>query len=158
MYTDITYLFILSASFGGIIALGAFVAPVVFHTQDLSYLSSALDRYSAGVVMAEVFHRFTYWLYITGIAIVIFEMSLYKTGQRDWLAIGAAFTSLSSILLFNVVYTPRILSLQAVGSTATQSETFENLHFASELDFKLLAIALVVLFFRRVMLLRTIKS
>jgi len=44
--------------------------------------------------------------------------------------------------------------MQKLGREATQSDTFENIHIASELDFKLLAVALLVLFIRRLMLLR----
>jgi len=38
------------------------------------------------------------------------------------------------------------------------SDAFEGLHTASEIDFKILAVALIVLFVRRVTLLRTIRS
>jgi hypothetical protein len=44
--------------------------------------------------------------------------------------------------------------MQRLGAEATQSDTFRNIHLASELDFKILAIALFVLFIRRLMLLR----
>jgi hypothetical protein len=56
--------------------------------------------------------------------------------------------------MFSAVYSPKILSMQALGSEATQSDTFNNIHIASELDFKILAVGLVVLFIRRLMLLK----
>jgi hypothetical protein len=52
------------------------------------------------------------------------------------------------------VYAPKILSMQAMGMEATQSDTFSNIHIASEIDFKILAVALLILFIRRLMLLR----
>ena len=157
MYLDISYIMILAASFGAVIVLGVIVAPIVFHTQELSHLSSALNHFSAGVVMAEIFNRFTFWLYLLLALVLFFEGRAYKEGQRDTITLISAFVTTSTILLFNVIYTPRILSLQSIGESATQSETFNNLHLASEFDFKLLALALLVLFFRKVMLMRTIK-
>jgi len=56
--------------------------------------------------------------------------------------------------MFSSVYVPKILSMQALGREATQSDTFENVHIASEIDFKILAVALLVLFIRRLMILR----
>jgi len=56
--------------------------------------------------------------------------------------------------MFSGVYAPKILAMQSMGVEATQSDTFENIHIASEIDFKILAVALFVLFIRRLMLLR----
>jgi hypothetical protein len=56
--------------------------------------------------------------------------------------------------MFSGVYAPKILEMQALGVEATQSDTFANIHKASELDFKILAVGLIVLFIRRLMLLR----
>jgi len=75
-------------------------------------------------------------------------------GQRDAIAFGSAAIVLFASLMFSGVYAPKILAMQALGVEATQSDTFENIHMASELDFKILAVALLVLFIRRLMLLR----
>ena len=56
--------------------------------------------------------------------------------------------------MFSAVYAPKILAMQALGREATQSDTFANIHIASEIDFKILALSLIVLFVRRLMLLR----
>ncbi len=139
---DVVYLLMLGMTLGGVLVLGIFTAPVIFH-------GSGLEHYDAGVVMAEIFRRFTYWLYAALFAIVIYEGFQYKQFKRDRVAIGATLMSLFSILLFNGVYTPKILEMQQQGAQMTQSEAFANLHTASEIDFKLLALALVVLFVRR---------
>ncbi len=78
-------------------------------------------------------------------------------GQRDAIAFGSAATVVFSSLMFSAVYSPKILAMQALGTEATQSDTFHNIHIASEIDFKILAVSLLVLFIRRLMLLRISK-
>ena len=143
----------LAASFGAVIVLGAFVAPVIFHT-DKILSDMIIDNYNAGIIMGEIFHRFSYWVYVLAFFVGMYEMVGYKKGNRDYIVLGSALTTLFTALMFSVVYAPRILEMQALGIEATQSETFEKLHLASELDFKVLAVALLVLFVRRLMLLQ----
>ena len=153
IYVDFSYLFVLAATFGGVVVLGALVAPVVFHTDQL-LAGFLLDRYNAGIVMAEIFHRFSYWLYIVAIFVFFYELVQYKNGKRDAIIFASAGMVLFASLMFSVVYAPKILAMQALGIEATQSDTFHNIHLASEIDFKLLAISLLVLFIRRLMLLK----
>lgn len=153
IYADFGYLIVLAATFGAVLVLGAVVAPVVFHT-DKILVGMLIDHYNAGIIMGEIFHRFAYWLYFVVLFVVGYEAALYKTGQRDAIAFGSATVVIFSSLMFSVVYVEKILSMQALGAEATQSETFENIHIASEIDFKILAISLIVLFIRRLMLLR----
>lgn len=105
--------------------------------------------------MGEIFHRFSYWVYFLAGAVVLYEGYMYKTTKRDSIVLASSVTVVFSSLMFSNVYAPKILAMQAVGVEATQSVTFENIHKASELDFKILAVALLVLFVRRLMLLRT---
>ncbi|MEA2073227.1 MAG: DUF4149 domain-containing protein [Campylobacterota bacterium] len=153
IYIDFTYFIVLAASFGGVIVLGAFVAPVVFHT-DKIVSEMIIDNYNAGIIMGEIFHRFSYWVYFLAIFVALYEAAQYKMGQRDAVAFGSAVTVLFASLMFSSVYAPKILAMQAMGREATQSDTFENIHIASEIDFKILAVALIVLFVRRLMLLK----
>jgi len=153
IYFDFSYFIILAASFGGVIALGAIVAPVVFHT-DKILVGMMLDNYNAGIIMGEIFHRFSYWVYFLALFVVLYETIQYKMGQRDAITFGAAVTVLFSSLMFSAIYAPKILSMQAMGIEATQSDTFANIHIASEIDFKILAVSLIVLFVRRLMLLK----
>ena len=157
IYFDFSYLVILAASFGAVIVLGAVVAPVVFHT-DRILVDMLMDHYNAGIIMGEIFHRFSYWVYFIAVAVILYEAALYKTGKRDAIAFGAATTVIFSSMMFSGVYAPHILAMQALGREATQSDTFENIHIASELDFKILAISLLVLFVRRLMLLGVVNS
>ena len=153
IYLDFSYLLVLAASFGAVIVLGAFVAPVVFHTEKI-LVDVVLDHYNEGMIMGEIFHRFSYWVYILAFYVVFYEVLMYKKGQRDALTFAAAITVIFSALMFSGVYAPKILAMQALGAEATQSDTFNNIHIASEIDFKILAVALVVLFIRRLMLLK----
>ncbi len=156
IYVDFSYLIMLASSFGAVIVLGAVVAPVIFHS-DKILVDTLLDHYNAGIIMGEIFHRFGMWLYVVALGVVLYEAAKYKMGQRDAIAFGSAATVVFSSLMFSSVYSPKILAMQAIGAEATQSITFSNIHTASELDFKILAVALIVLFIRRLMLLRVVE-
>lgn len=153
IYIDFSYLIILAASFGGVIVLGALVAPVVFHT-DRILTEVIINHYNAGIIMGEIFHRFSYWIYGLAAFVAIYEAAQYKMGHRDAIAFGSAAIVFFTSLLFSGVYAPKILEMQSIGIEATQSDTFNNIHIASEIDFKILAVALLVLFVRRLLLLR----
>jgi len=154
IYADFSYLIILAASFGAVIVLGAFVAPVVFNTDKILH-SMLIDNYNAGIIMGEIFHRFSYWIYVLAFYVTAYELIMYKFGQRDTIIFVSSVSVVFTSLMFSAVYSPKILDMQALGVEATQSDTFANIHFASELDFKILAISLFVLFIRRLLLLRT---
>jgi hypothetical protein len=153
MYRDLSYLLLIGASLGAVLVLGIFTAPVVFHSESLP-LGVMLDNYQEGVIMSEIFRRFTYWAYVLAAVVAVYELYEFKMMRRDRIAGLSGFVTVSTSLLFSAVYTPRILELQQQGAEATMTETFASLHTASELDFKILAVALIVLFYRRVMLLR----
>jgi hypothetical protein len=153
IYFDFAYFIILAATFGAVIVLGAIVAPVVFHTDRIT-VNLLIDHYNAGIIMGEIFNRFSYWVYFMVTYVIVYEASVYKMGQRDAISFGAAVIVVFSGLLFSAIYVPKILSMQALGAEATQSDTFDNIHIASEIDFKILAVALLVLFIRRLMILR----
>ncbi|OHE01558.1 MAG: hypothetical protein A2513_07905 [Sulfurimonas sp. RIFOXYD12_FULL_33_39] len=153
IYVDFSYLLMLAATFGATIVLGAFVAPLIFHTDKILH-SAILDNYNAGVIMAEIFRRFSYWVYFSAFFVLFYELMMYKKGQRDAILFGSSVTFIFSAFMFSAVYVPKIISMHILGSEAVLSDTFKNIHVASELDFKIMALALLVLFIRRLMLLR----
>jgi len=153
IYLDFAYFIIIAATLGAVLVLGAIVAPVVFHTDRIT-VNLLIDHYNAGIIMGEIFRRFSYWVYFTVTYVAIYEAMAYKMGERDAISFGAAVIVIATGLLFSAVYVPKILSMQALGREATQSDTFDNIHIASEIDFKILALALLVLFVRRLMILR----
>lgn len=152
---DIAYLLLLGMSAGAVLILGAFVAAVVFHSE--MYLSvPLLSRYEEGKIMGEIFRRFTYWGYFMTVVIAVYEVSRYKVMQIDKISILSALGAIGTLLLFSAVYTPKILEYQARGAEAIDA-SFEALHKASEIDFKILLAALLILFFRRAYLMAATK-
>ncbi|WP_428738393.1 DUF4149 domain-containing protein [Sulfurimonas sp.] len=154
IYLDFSYLLVIAATLGAVLVLGALVAPVVFHNDNL-LVGMLLDHYNSGIIMGEIFRRFSFWIYFVTAYVFVYEAMMYKKGQRDNIAIVSGFITMFTSLLFAAVYTPKILEMQKLGTEATQSDTFDNIHIASEIDFKILAVALFILFIRRLMLLRT---
>jgi len=153
IYLDFSYLLVLATSLGAVLVLGIIVAPVIFHSDSI-VVDMLIDRYNMGMIMGEIFHRFSYWVYFLALYVAFYEAYMYKMGQRDAFAFGSAFIVVFTSLMFSAVYSPKILSMQSMGVEATQSDTFSNIHIASEIDFKFLAVGLIVLFIRRLMLLR----
>ncbi len=153
IYVDFGYLVILAATYGAVMVLGMLVAPVVFHANDY-VVALDIDHYNAGIIMGEIFHRFSLWTYTLAFVVLAYEGMMYKNGQRDKYIFVSASLVVFTSLMFSGVYSPRILQMQSMGAEATQSDTFANLHLASEIDFKILAFSLFVLFIRRLMLMK----
>lgn len=144
---DVIYLLLIAMSAGAVLVLGAFVAAVVFHSE-LFLSVPLLSRYEEGKIMGEIFRRFSYWAYFMAAVIAVYEIARYKVMQIDKISILSAMGSISTLLLFSAVYVPKILEYQSRGEAAID-ESFESLHKASEVDFKILLIMLIVLFARR---------
>ena len=157
LYVDIVYLIILAATFGAVMVLGILVAPVVFNTENI-VVEVIIDRYNAGMIMSEVFNRFCNWLYIVAFVVLTYEAIKYKFGEYDKFLKVGTFLVVFSSLMFSGVYAPKILAMQDIGREATQSDTFAAIHLASEIDFKILAVGLLVLFIRRLMILSKCKA
>jgi len=153
IYIDFFYLFLLASSAGAVFTLGAIVAPIIFHSNEI-IININLDHYNMGLIMATIFKKFSYWIYFLALYVALYEILEYKKGFLDKISLISAFFVFSTSMLFSGVYTPKILSMQALGKEATMSDSFSKLHLASEIDFKILLIALIVLFIRRLMLLR----
>ena len=153
IYFDFGYLIVLASVFGAVLVLGAIVAPVIFHS-DTYTVGMMLDHYNMGIIMGEIFRRFAYVVYFCVFYILIYEVYMYKMMQIDKISILSAFAAVFSGLMFSAVYVPKILAFQAAGAEATMSDSFKNIHTASEIDFKILAVSLIILFIRRLMLLQ----
>lgn len=145
------YLMLVAATLGAVLILGIVVAPVIFGSEQL-LVSVALTRHEEGMLMGEIFRRFSFWGYVMTAVILAFEINEYRRMRRDRYVIMAALTAVGTLLLYSSIYVPKILAMQAQGEAATMSDAFAALHHASELDFKLLAVALLLLFIRRMQL------
>ncbi len=150
-WTITIYLLLVAMTLGAVLTLGIFVAATIFNSD--SYLAGALlDHYNEGVLMAEIFRRFSYFISFIALVVFVFEANEYKHGRRDNWAMISGFFVIASAMMFSAIYTPKILEMQALGAEATQSDAFEALHLGSEIDFKVMAVALGVLFIRRMRL------
>lgn len=144
------YLLTIAATLGVVLVLGIVVAPVIFHSN--SVLPGLLSRYEEGMLMAEIFRRFGYWVSFMAVMVLLFELNEYRRQRRDRWVIMSALLGITTMLMFSTVYVPKILAMQAEGAASTATEAFASLHRASELDFKILAVTLIVLFVRRMQL------
>ncbi|DAB38288.1 MAG: DUF4149 domain-containing protein [Sulfuricurvum sp.] len=152
---DVLYILLIAMTAGAVLVLGVFVAAVVFHSE--VYLTlPLLSRYEEGKIMGEIFRRFTYWAYFMSAVIAVYEVSRYKVMQIDKISILSALGSIGTLLLFSAVYTPKILEYQSRGEAAIDA-SFEALHKASEIDFKILLLTLLILFSRRAYLMAVKK-
>ena len=156
-WTVVGYLLLIAMSLGAILVLGIFVTATIFHSNE--YLSTVmLTHYDQGLLMTEIFRRFAYFLTFLAFAVFVFEGNEYKRGRRDKISMISAFFIIATALMFSGVYTPEIMALQDQGMEATQSEAFESLHLGSEVDFKVLALSLAVLFIQRMRLMFVQKA
>jgi len=151
------YLLAIAATFGAVLVLGIFVAPVIFHSA-VFLPNDLLSRYEEGMLMGEIFRRFGFWAYAMAVIILVFEINEYRHQRRDKWAIMSALMGIATLLMFAAVYVPKILAMQAQGADATAGEAFASLHSASELDFKILALSLLALFIRRMRLMFVPKA
>ncbi len=83
----------------------------------------------------------------------MYEAARFKAMQIDKISILSAMGAIGTLLLFSGVYTPKMLEFQQLGEVAMMNNSFESLHKASEIDFKILLVMLLILFCRRAYLL-----
>lgn len=142
---NIFYNLILGIALGSSFALAAFVTPVIFNS-DLFLGKQILTRFQEGLIMTEVFKKYSILLNITVVVILLIEgiqIAVYK--KRDYLQLGIAFVVLVSSLLFTGYFTPAIIHAQASGPGIIKSEAFQALHQASVIDFSFILVSLFVL-------------
>ncbi len=148
-YIEISYIIFLGILLGAILTLGMFVAPSIFNSEYI-FSQTILSHFQEGLIMTSIFLKFNILLYIAIVIILLFEGYKYKRGERGEIFLfSTIFIVISTSLLFTDYYTPQILEFQSLQDT--ESKIFQNLHFASELDFKILAIALLILIVKRLM-------
>lgn len=145
---DVFYLLTIAMTIGAVFVLGAFVAAVVFRSE-IFLTIPLLSRYEEGKIMGEIFRRFSYWGYIMAAIIGVYEAARFKAMQIDKISIMASLGAVGTLLLFSGIYTPKMLEFQQLGEVAMMNNSFESLHKASEIDFKIMLVMLLILFCRR---------
>lgn len=133
------YIFLLSFMLSGILLLGIIVAPIIF--QSNLYIEPQLSRIENGLLMSQIFFRFNYILVIGSILSLIYEFYYNKKLLNRVITI----VNLSLVSIFAFYFTPYIIES---AKTTNITEKFELIHKLSELDFKLLAVLLMILLFK----------
>lgn len=141
------YIIILGLTLGAGLYAGVVVAPVTFNSE-IYLQSEILTRFQEGLIMSENFQRLGFLVTFTVLCVALYEGYKYKIYDRDIFTTIPAFIVITSGLLYAHYYIPQILELQKEGESMTKSKVFENTHFASELDFKLFTLALLILLSR----------
>ncbi len=140
------YIIVLGLSAGSILALGIFVAPVVF-VPDPILGKGILSHFQSGLLMSRVFINFNYLLSFTGFFILFFEFKAFFSLDKDKISFFIAIVVIYCIALFILYYTPYILHAQSQMQTETSG--FASMHKGSELDFKILLVTIIALIWRR---------
>lgn len=146
------YLWLIALCIGAIFSSGAFGASVLFHAEDLGV---NLPQYSAGILMSAIFGKLNILLLILAFVIAFYEIldaKLSKYGRIHKIVLGASgAVSVICAFLFALYFSPKIIALQKLGESATQSDEFLALHAQSEWIFHILFFALTLNFIYRIL-------
>ena len=145
----IFYVMVLGICAGSILSLGVFVAPVIF-VPDLILGNGVLSHYQSGLLMSHIFVKSNYLLNFTALFIIFYEFKAFFSLDRDKFSFFVSILVVYCIGLFTLYYTPYILKSQSLGEKVINSAGFENMHKGSEIDFKILLVALLLLIGRRI--------
>ncbi|WP_170000421.1 DUF4149 domain-containing protein [Campylobacter sp. RM9328] len=145
------YLFLLGICIGAELAIGIFMAPVIFYPSQ--YIGEGvLSHYQSGQLMTQVFLKYNILLIFISSLLLLFEIVNLKGSESFNYKISAFFLSLIIALLamsFVFYFTPYILQAQKIGAEATVTAEFVSMHKASEFVMKAMLLAQVALFFIR---------
>ena len=153
---DSFYLLLLGVGVGGIIACGAFAAPIIFNIDEFIPTFSKMD---SGLVMGKIFVRLNAYLMFLAIIMALYEgfgffakiLKLDILYSNFWLILGVF--NIVLIALFVYYYTPFILDIQNL-----LSENFASMHEQSVWVFKALMFGLSVLLIWRAYLLHYVPQ
>jgi len=149
----IIFIITLGVTLGAGLLAGVVVAPTIFHSEAL--LGSALlTRFQEGLLMTQIFERLAYLVNFLVVVAIFYEVVKFKAFENTRWSMLFTFLVATSGLLFTSYYIPQILEMQLLGESATMTETFQNVHKGSELNFKLFALStlgLLILTLRKVL-------
>ena len=146
------YLWLIALCIGAIFCAGAFVASVIFNTENFGV---NLAHFSAGVLMSEIFSRLNILLIFMAFAMTFYEIlfaRLSEIAQIHKILLGVSGAiSVLCVFLFAFYFSPKIIALQKLGESATQSDEFFALHAQSEWIFHILFFSLTFNFIYRIL-------
>ena len=134
------FIITLGTVLGASLLAGAVVAPTIFHSEVLLG-SELLSRFQEGLLMTQVFERLAYVVNFLVVISILYEVIKFKAFESNKWSQILTFLVVASGLLFTSYYIPQILEMQSAGEAMTGSHIFENVHKASELNFKLFSFA-----------------
>ncbi len=138
------YLILLGITLGAILFAGVVTAPVIFNSG--KYIGEGvLSHFQEGVLMTANFKMLSHLLTVLMISVFLYEGYKYKKFERDKITTVSALVLIMTAALFNYYYLPDIVNMQLAGPAMTASEQFVNTHKGSEIDFKIMALAILVL-------------
>ncbi|AIR80240.1 hypothetical membrane protein (DUF4149 domain) [Campylobacter fetus subsp. venerealis 97/608] len=147
------YLFLLGICIGVEIAIGAFLAPIVFFPT--KYIGEGvLTHFQSGQLMTQVFLKYNILLLIVCAFCVIYEIiNLIKNKDEVFnFKFSTFMLSLINVILgasFVFYFTDYIVNAQNMGAEATQTAAFASVHKVSEVVMKIMMLAQALLFFMR---------
>lgn len=130
----------------GALILGAIVAPVVFNSS--LYLNEIfLTRFDNGLLMSEIFRRFSIVLNIVLLFVTLYHTYKYKQFLSSFSTIVFYVIFAISSLLFSFYFTEGVMSFIYKGELWINEniELFEAFHKASEIDFAIIMISALML-------------
>lgn len=147
------YLFLLGICIGSELALGIFVAPVIFFPSNFIG-ENILTHFQSGQLMTQIFIKGNYLLLYSSVFFFIYELINFFLAKAENFKIKFSGLMLSLVILglaclFVFYFTDYIVQAQILGAEATQSADFASIHSASELVMKIIVIAQALLFFVR---------
>lgn len=144
------YLFLLASLVGIELALGMFVAPVIFYPSSLIG-EGVLTHFQSGILMSQIFIKCNYALLFVAVWAILYELFYIKKDFCLHIKISSIFLALINLTLtiaFVYYFTDFILSAQAQGESATIGNAeFDAMHKASEYVMKLMIVSQILLFF-----------
>ncbi|RAX56880.1 hypothetical protein CCZ01_08035 [Helicobacter monodelphidis] len=143
------YILTLGVGCGVILALGIFVAPVIFRATNY-LLGLQMSQFQSGLIMTEIFFRSGYLLLFVVAFIIIYEFFSYifLTTKKIYILLGGIATIM--LLLFVLYYIPAIIEMQQQGEQLTQSDIFKSMHQQSVWVFQIAFLALAGLIMARI--------
>ena len=136
----IIFIITLGTVLGAGLLAGIVVAPTIFHSEVLLG-SELLSRFQEGLLMTQVFERLAYVVNFLVIIVILYEVIKFKSFESDKWSQIFTFLVVATGLLFSSYYIPQILEMQSAGEAVTSGHIFENVHKASEWNFKLFSFA-----------------
>lgn len=144
------YLFLLAAIVGVELSVGVFLAPTLFHANDILG-EVLLTRLQSGLLMSSVFIKFNYCLLVVAVLAALMESVGFfkeKAGfKKRFSKLMLALIILVLSLLFIFYFSSYILEAAKEGMKGVNMGEFEKMHKASEYTLKIILIAQIFLFF-----------